>query len=168
MKIALCVLCLFGLLSAKQFNGFVIKVVDGDTINILSNNNENLKVRILFIDTPEKYGGAKLEKDSIKSNIQTKKLQELGKASSSYANYFFKKGDFVQVFSDAKDQYGRLLGVVFKNNINYSAQIIKDGYSCIYKKAPYPKELQQLLISAKNQKVGLWKNHYPEMEALCH
>ncbi len=91
MKISLCVLCLFGLLSAKQFNGFVTKVVDGDTINILSNSNENLKVRILFIDTPEKYGGAKLEKDSIKSNIQTKKLQELGKASSSYANYFFKK-----------------------------------------------------------------------------
>lgn len=131
----------------------VTHVTDGDTLHVTIKGKEE-KVRILYIDTPEKYGGAKLEKDAKKAGISADKEQDLGKLSSGYAAKFFQKGDKVNVTSDKKDQYGRILGTVSKNGVDYSTQIIKDGYSCIYKKAKYPKELDNVLQDAKDSKKG--------------
>lgn len=144
----------------------VTHVTDGDTLHVTMNGKDE-KVRILYIDTPEKYGGAKLEKDAKKAGISADKEQELGKLSSGYASKFFQKGDKVNVTSDKKDQYGRLLGAVSKNGVDYSTQIIKDGYSCIYKKASYPKELDNVLLSAKESKKGLWSVDFEVMSKLC-
>lgn len=130
-------------------------------------NAKEEKIRILYIDTPEKYGGAKLEKDAKKAGISTKDEIELGKLSSEYASKFFKKGDKVVIDIKKKDKYGRNLATISKNEIDYSTQIIKDGYSCIYKKAPYPKELDNALIIAQDNKIGLWSMHYNTMSMLC-
>ena len=112
-------------------DAIVTHITDGDTLHVTMNGKEE-KVRILYIDTPEKYGGAKLEKDAKKAGISADKEQDLGKLASGYAMKFFHKGDKVNVTSDKKDQYGRILGTVSKNGVDYSTQIIKDGYSCIY------------------------------------
>ena len=144
----------------------VTKVVDGDTLHVTIKGKEE-KVRILYIDTPEKYGGAKLEKDAKKAGISADKEQDLGKLASGYAIKFFQKGDKVNVTSDKKDQYGRILGTVSKNGVDYSTQIIKDGYSCIYKKAKYPKELDNVLQEAKESKKGLWSVDFEVMSKLC-
>lgn len=50
---------------------------------------------------------------------------------------------------------------------DYSMQIIKDGYSCIYKKAKYPKELDDILQGAKESKKGLWSFYFEIMSRLC-
>lgn len=147
-------------------DGIVIKVTDGDTITALIHNKEE-KIRILYIDTPEKYGGAKLEKDAKKAGISTKDEIELGKLSSGYASKFFQKGDKVVIDIKKKDKYGRNLATISKNEIDYSTQIIKDGYSCIYKKAPYPKELDNVLKTAQDKKIGLWSIDYNTMSKLC-
>lgn len=60
-----------------------------------------------------------------------------------------------------------MLGTVNKNGADYSTQIIRDGYSCIYKKAKYPKELDNVLQEAKQSKKGLWSVNYDVMERLC-
>ena len=60
-----------------------------------------------------------------------------------------------------------MLGTVSKNGMDYSTQIIGDGYSCIYKKAKYPKELDNVLQEAKQSKKGLWSVNYDVMERLC-
>ena len=159
---------LFLLLPFLSFatEAIVTKVVDGDTLHVKMNGKEE-KIRILYIDTPEKYGGAKLEKDEKKAGISADKEQELGKLSSGYATKFFQQGDKVNVNSDKKDQYGRILGTVSKNGVDYSTQIIKDGYSCIYKKAKYPKELDNVLQEAKKSKKGLWSIDFEVMSKLC-
>lgn len=144
----------------------VTHVTDGDTLHVKMNGKEE-KIRILYIDTPEKYGGSKLEKDAKKAGISADKEQELGKLSSGYAAKFFHQGDKVNVTSDKKDQYGRMLGTVSKNGVDYSTQIIKDGYSCIYKKAKYPKELDNVLQEAKESKKGLWSVDFEVMNRLC-
>lgn len=156
----------FSLSFALERTAMVTKVTDGDTLHATT-GKENIKIRILYIDTPEKYGGAKLEKDSKKAGISTKDEQDLGQLSSGYASKFFQKGDTVIINSDKKDQYGRTLATVKKNGIDYSTQIIKDGYACIYKKAKYPKELNEALQSAKNGKKGLWGIDYDVMSKLC-
>jgi len=167
MKIIFLIVVLVTLSFSREYIGTIVKVTDGDTIQVQS-NGELLKVRVLYIDTPEKFGGSKLEKDSKQSGISSKKLQELGKLSSNYASNFFKKGDIVKVVSYKKDRYGRLLGEIYKNNINYSYKIVSDGYACIYKQEKYPIELSGLLIDAKNQRKGLWSVNYKAMESLCY
>lgn len=144
----------------------VNNVVDGDTLHVTMNGKEE-KIRILYIDTPEKYGGAKLEKDAKKAGISANDEQELGRLASGYAMKFFQKGDKVNVTSDKKDQYGRLLGTVSKNGVDYSTAIIRDGYSCIYKKASYPREFDIALQEAKLQKRGLWSVDFNTMNKLC-
>jgi len=130
-------------------------------------NGKDEKIRILYIDTPEKYGGSKLNKDAKNAGISTKDEQELGKLSTGYAMRFFKIGDMVTINTFKNDRYGRILATVKKNNIDYSIQIIKDGYSCIYKKAKYPKELDNVLLNAKNSKIGLWGVKFDVMNKLC-
>lgn len=153
-------------LFAVEYIGIVTKVTDGDTLHVMINKKEE-KVRILYIDTPEKYSGSKLDKDAKKAGISANEEQELGKLASGYTSKFFQKGDKVVVTSNKKDQYGRILGSVSKNNVDYSTQIIKDGYSCIYKKASYPKELEKALTNAKEEKKGLWSINYDVMNKLC-
>lgn len=147
-------------------DAIVTRITDGDTLHVTINGKEE-KIRILYIDTPEKYGGSKLNKDAKKAGISADKEQELGKLSSGYAAKFFIIGDQVVINSDKKDQYGRMLGTVNKNGVDYSTQIIRDGYSCIYKKAKYPKELDNVLQEAKQSKKGLWSVNYDVMERLC-
>ena len=161
-------LLLLSLIATLSFSteAIVTHVTDGDTLHVKMNGKEE-KIRILYIDTPEKYSGAKLEKDAKKAGISADKEQDLGKLSSGYAAKFFQKGDKVNVTSEKKDQYGRMLGTVNKNGVDYSTQIIKDGYSCIYKKAKYPKELDNVLQEAKELKKGLWSVDYDVMNRLC-
>jgi len=156
-----------GCLNAQSYFGKVVKVTDGDTINVQT-QNELLKVRILLIDTPEKYGGSKMEKDSRDTKTSQKEMRELGTLSSSYAKNFFPVGSDVEVLAHKKDRYGRTLGVVVKNGVNYSYQIVKDGYSCIYKKEGYPMQLENLLDRAKQNRLGLWGKNFRVMEALCY
>ncbi len=148
-----------GCLNAQSYLGKVVKVTDGDTINVQT-KNEILKVRILFIDTPEK--------DSIATNTSQKEMSGLGALASNYARSFFPIGSDVEVLAHKKDRYGRILGVVVKDGVNYSYQIVKDGYSCIYKKEGYPMQLENLLDRAKQLQLGLWGKNFRVMEALCY
>lgn len=153
-------------LLAAEYIGIVTKVTDGDTLHVMIDKKEE-KVRILYIDTPEKYSGSKLDKDAKKAGISANDEQELGKLASAYASKFFQNGDKVVIASNKKDQYGRFLATVSNNGIDYSTQIIKDGYSCIYKKAKYPKELDNVLQEAKESKKGLWSIDFEVMNKLC-
>lgn len=153
-------------LSATTFTATITKVVDGDTIHVNHNNQEE-KIRILYIDTPEKYSGAKMDKDAKKAGISVKDEEELGRLATGYAIKFFPKGTTLILDAQKKDRYGRTLASISKNGIDYSKSIIQDGYACIYKKAPYPKEFDGLLNQAKQGKKGLWGVNFEVMNKLC-
>ncbi|WP_263832600.1 thermonuclease family protein [Sulfurospirillum oryzae] len=153
-------------LFAAESTGIVTKVTDGEVFHIMIDKKEE-KVRVLYIQTPLKNSGTKLEKDAKRAGILAKDEQELGKLASEYASKFFKKGDKVVVDSDKKDQSGRMLATVSKDGVDYSSQIIKDGYACIYKKVAYPGELEKDLKSAKEAKKGLWAINFDAMNKWC-
>lgn len=153
-------------LLAAESTGVVTKVYDANTLNIMMNQSEE-KVKILYINTPEKSSNAKLNKDAKKLGISAKDEQELGKLASDYASKFFKKGDKVLVESDKKDPSGYTLATISKNGIDYSTQIIEDGFACINKKVAYPGELEKALKNAKEEKRGLWSINYDVMNKLC-
>jgi len=153
-------------LLAVESTGVVTKVTDSDTLSVMVGKSEE-KVKILYIDVPAKNSTAKLNKDAKKLGISPNDVTELGKFASDYTSKFFKKGDSVLLESDKKDQAGRMLATVSKNGVDYSNQMIKDGYACIYKKAAYPGELEKALKSAKEEKKGLWAINYDVMNKLC-
>jgi len=111
------------------------RVIDGDTVEL----GNNLKVRLLGINTPEKnmpnYQEAKefLE-------IQTKNKQ-------------------AQIEYTETDRYGRILGYIFIENQNINEQILKEGLGHLYyyEKDSHYNNLKAAETYARNNQLGIWQ-----------
>lgn len=142
---------------------YVLRVVDGDTI-ILENNE---RVRLIGVDTPELHESNKLFKDSKRNHQDIKTIKKLGKKSYLFTKSLIEHKD-VEIELDPinqrinhKDKYGRTLAYVYfqcnsppeeylvylskvaKIN-NYKPQklmfnrlLLQCGYSNVYLQFPY-------------------------------
>ena len=136
---------LFFLLSlavqADTLEGNVVKIADGDTLTLLTSSNEQVKIRLAGIDTPEKK-------------------QPFGnKAKQALANLAFQKQALVEV--ETKDRYGRTVGVVFVDGLNVNAELVKQGMAWVYRKYTDDERLYTLESEAKQAKRGLWLDENP-------
>ncbi len=136
----------------------VVRVVDGDTFEL----EDKIKVRLLGIDTPEKYESKKLDKDAEVSGQDKKTIKKLGKLASDYVRGF-AEGKRVRLErdpkNDDKDKYGRLLRYVYlEDGTCVNAKIIKDGYAQVYEKFEITKldEFRKLQKEARENNRGLW------------
>lgn len=118
----------------------VIRVIDGDTIEILGGQ----KVRYIGIDTPET--GAKDECFAQEAEQRNRELVE---------------GKTVRLEKDRSevDRYGRLLRYVFVDDQMVNQTLVAEGYA--YSKAyppdtAYQQELEQLELEARSESMGLW------------
>lgn len=113
---------------AKAENYFiekVIRVTDGDTFVIDTSEKSSilrelgLSVRILGIDTPEKKGKCKKEKDlALKATELTKKLIE---------------NKIIKITDIKWDKYGgRINAKVFVNDLNVGDELIKKNLAVLY------------------------------------
>lgn len=122
--------------------GKVVSVYDGDTITIVMENNEKVKIRFYGIDCPE---------------VTPK--QEFGLEARNYLNSLIYGKD-VQVNVKDKDRYGRVVGEVYLKNRNLNIEMLRQGYAWYYKryaKNRYDyKEAQEFAISNKK---GLWSSN---------
>jgi len=156
-------------LPVGEYQAKVVKVVDGDTITVRTEDGTKAKLRLLWIDTPEKNEGYKLLKDVDKCNTSKRKMKQMGQKATAYAKRNFHVKDVVKVKIEGQGQFKRYLALIWnKKDELYNEEIIKDGYACIYKKAKYPKYLDNLLEQAKEKRKGLWKDYYKIMKCLCY
>ncbi len=126
----------------------VTHVVDGDTIEV-SKDNENMKVRLLGINTPESVGDRAHEC--------------FGKEASVYA-LSIMKNQIVKLETDDTqdkyDKYGRLLAYVYLlDGQMVNKKLIAEGYAYEYTyEAPYKyqKEFKSLQSFAERESRGLW------------
>lgn len=127
----------------------VLKVVDGDTIEV-NLNNKTERVRLIGIDSPEILD-------------ERKSIQCFGKEASDKAKKILLDKTII-LESDPtqgeKDEYGRLLRYVFLDGLNFNKYMIDNGYareytfkSRIYK---YQSEFIQAENQAKKESKGLW------------
>ena len=126
---------------AATLTGKVIRVLDGDTMEVLV-NKEPIRVRLAEIDCPEKK-------------------QPFGNAAKKYVlqNSAHK---IVTVKAKTKDRYGRTIGeVILPNGDSLNRLLIRDGYAWHYKKYSKDKTLADLENQARNNKVGLWQDKNP-------
>ena len=120
---------------AENLSGKVISIADGDTVTLL-NNNQQTKIRLAEIDTPEKN-------------------QPHGKKSKqALSDFIFKKEVEVEVVTI--DHYGRTVGTIFLDNQNINKEMVKAGHAWVYVKYAKDKTLFVLEKNAKENQLGLW------------
>ena len=137
----------------------VTRVVDGDTF-VLSTNE---RVRLIGVDTPEKFNSSKLKKDAERSQKDIKTIQKLGEESSNYAKKMVEGKKVIlktDKYSAEKDRYGRLLRYVYlEDGTCINSKIIEEGYGNAYTSFKFEKmdEYRQLEREARTNNRGLWK-----------
>ncbi|MBI4097443.1 MAG: thermonuclease family protein [Candidatus Levybacteria bacterium] len=127
----------------------VIKVVDGDTIDI-NIEGKTERLRLIGIDTPETVD-------------PRKSVQCFGREASGKAKELLGS-QFVILESDEsqgeRDKYKRLLRYVFlPDGTNFNLFMIAEGYAHEYtydEPYKYQAEFKQAEIDARNQNKGLW------------
>jgi micrococcal nuclease len=144
---------------SRQKETFLVKrVVDGDTFEL--ENGE--RVRMLGIDTPEKFESSKLDRDAERTGRDKKTIKKLGDLSSEYTKKLIGGKKVILVpepnYED-KDRYGRLLRYVYLEDGTFvNKKIIEDGYANVYRRYPLSKtsEFEQAEKEARENNKGLW------------
>jgi endonuclease YncB( thermonuclease family) len=94
--------------------GKVVRIIDGDTVVILDQNNEQHKIRLQGIDAPERK-------------------QAFGKKSTIFLADSIA-GKNVSIEFRKKDRYDRIIGKFFFNNIDVNLEQVRAGFAWHYKK----------------------------------
>jgi micrococcal nuclease len=72
----------------------IVRVVDGDTLEVKLNDQKE-KVRLIGVDTPEKFESGKLHRDAARSGQDEKTIRALGERASDFTKSLVKRGDAV-------------------------------------------------------------------------
>ena len=127
----------------ERLAGKVIRVSDGDTITILLQDQKSQeRIRFWGIDAPESP-------------------QDFGQRARKFLADLIHKRN-VQVETNGRDQYGRIVGVVYLGKLNVNLTMVKNGYAWHYVAfAKNDKELAEAEALARREKRGLWKLDNP-------
>ncbi|NTW87839.1 MAG: thermonuclease family protein [Desulfobulbaceae bacterium] len=131
--------------STSTFTGKVINVADGDTITILTQSDEKIKIRLAGIDCPESF-------------------QVHGEKAKQYLSSLVD-GKRVRIEPQTVDKYGRTVGMVLVNGANINEQIVSNGHGWVFRKyctAGYCKEWLKLEEKARKAWAGLWQDANPQ------
>lgn len=129
----------------------VVKVVDGDTIDVLINDNVE-RLRLIGVNTPETVDPRKpVECFGIEASNKTKSLLA---DQRIYLESDPSQGE--------RDKYNRLLRYVFlEDGTNFNLLLIKEGYAYEYTydlPYKYQSEFKDAQKEASMNKIGLWGN----------
>jgi micrococcal nuclease len=142
----------------------VRRVIDGDTFELdrKDDNGKYLHVRLLGIDTPEKWESSKLDKDAERTGKDKKTIKKLGEMASDYVRKMCE-GKTVTLVPEPnyedKDKYGRLLRYIYLEDGTFvNKKIIEDGYANAFRRYPVSKldELIKAENDARAKNRGLW------------
>ena len=141
----------------------VTKVFDGDTFEAEIDGKKE-KVRMLGIDTPEKWESDKFDRDSERTGKDKETIKKLGSLSTDYTSGLISGKQVVLIpenKGDDKDKYGRLLRYVYLEDGTFvNLKIIEDGYANAYRKFNVSKQNEFIRAEkdARENKRGLWGN----------
>lgn len=139
------IITLLILSSNYVFGEQVIRIIDGDTFELLSGK----KVRMIGINAPEK------------SDI-------FGKDATEKLSKFILNKDIILTkdpMSNDTDRYGRLLRYVTLNSVDINKKMIEDGFAFAYLKYQFTKknEYRNAQIKSQQSNKGIWKTPLKEI-----
>ena len=140
--------------SFADFNAKVVKIIDGDTIDVLYGNNQKLRIRLLGIDAPELK-------------------QHFGYESSFYLNKILNGKSVAIISSPDKNKpytlgyYKRVIGKVVLNGEDINLEMIKEGLAWHFKKYKKNQPIDERRSynkaesEARKKYIGLWSEDNP-------
>jgi micrococcal nuclease len=143
-RIFLALLCCLAFCKASandNITGKVVSVIDGNTIEVLTSENETIKIILAGIDSPEL-------------------TQEFGDQARKYLEKLVYQKQVTITFH-GKDRKGNHLAVILvKRNIDPRVELLKEGLAWTAESDPLP-ELETHRLSAAEKGKGLWKEENP-------
>jgi endonuclease YncB( thermonuclease family) len=127
-------------IASDVYYGRVERVIDGDTISLLTNDYERLRVRLYGIDTPEKG-------------------QSWGKAATSALSGLIA-GREVRVVVEDVDRYGRQVGLIYLDGQNVNHWMVAQGHAWVYDRYCVLRSVCKAFMEAQEDAseagAGLW------------
>jgi len=140
MKAATALLCLPFLIThsalAEDLDGRIVRVIDGDTLELLTAENQPVRIRLAEIDAPERqqpYGA---------------------RAKQALSALTFGQTARVEVIDH--DRYGRTIGRVHAGGLDVNAELVREGAAWIYIRYSKDATLIPLEAEARAEHRGLW------------
>ena len=125
----------------------IVGITDGDTVKALLASNELLRVRLSWIDAPEKS-------------------QAFGQRSKQHLSELVF-GRQVELHTHGLDRYGRTLAVIFVNGMDANLEQVRSGLAWVYERyvvqagADIQASYRQAETEAWEQQRGLWSERDP-------
>ncbi|MEM7402342.1 MAG: thermonuclease family protein [Pseudomonadota bacterium] len=141
-RVTLLLILCFSLYGCEKFNfsatheGKVIKVLDGDTLKLVQ-HGEEVTIRMAEIDAPE------YSQPFWKNSKQALMKRVAGKQ--------------VTVEEFDRDQYGRIVGHVYLNDVWINGELVQQGYAYVYERYAVSKKLYKFEAEAEKHQRGVWK-----------
>lgn len=130
-----------GSLYAAEIQGKVIRVLDGDTIEILQ-GKKPVRIRLSNIDAPEKK-------------------QAFGRWSTNQLKGLVAAQPVTVTYTQT-DRYGRIIGrVLTTNGTEANRYMVQSGAAWVYERYNTDKTLPTLQREAQKQRRGLWADVNP-------
>jgi len=126
----------------SDYTGKVVKILDGDTYEILLGGNRTERIRMEGIDAPEKG-------------------MPYFKAAKKYlGGLCFQKTVRLEIHST--DRYGRIIASAYlEDGRELSEEMLRAGMAWHYKKYNSDRRLAELEQEARKMRVGLWQDSRP-------
>jgi endonuclease YncB( thermonuclease family) len=142
----------------RSIEGTVIKVSDGDTIQVMDSLGTKVKVRFYGIDCPE----------TEKSNRKTGRVSKPGQPYGEEA-YRALQGKLqrqhVRLDVMDIDRYGRTVSIVWLGDRNINKEMVLEGWAWAYKQyldRPHASEYIEAEEQARTKRLGLWQQNNPQ------
>lgn len=118
----------------------VISVKDGDTFEVLVDGKAE-RIRLFAVDCPESS-------------------QPFGKAAKKFTSDLCF-GKYVSIVAQPeRDQYKRIIGTVYIDDVCLNEELLKAGYAWHYKRYSNNEQYAAMENEAHAKHVGLWQNSY--------
>jgi micrococcal nuclease len=148
--LSLLVSCSSGATTENEVLITILKIVDGDTVDIdIKGNTE--RVRLIGVNTPE-------------TKHPTKPIECFGPEASAYLTQLLPKGTHVRIERDieARDRYGRMLLYLYResDNLFINLDLVSHGYGTPMSIEPntfHRNDFVHAAALAETTNVGLWK-----------
>lgn len=126
-----------------SLTGRVVRVIDGDTLVVLTKSERTVRVRLAGIDAPEK-----------------------GQPFGQRARQFLASrvaGRVVEVAGDSRDRYDRILGTLRTDGRDINAELVCGGLAWAYRVRNVAQNPAYLKCekAAREEKKGLWQAPSP-------
>ncbi len=140
----------------------VIKVYDGDTFKCRLKSGEEIRVRLIGVDTPESRVNPKAKRDAERTGFSLKHIIRLGKKATEFTKKLIPPGTVVYLETDVQihDRYGRLLAYVYlPDGRMLNEVLLEEGYAKMMTIPPNVKYVERFRKAQRKAILegrGLW------------